>query len=261
MNETEIETALLALCEIARPQTMSRFRMPIDIDDKEADPGGFDPVTLADRGAEAAIREWLMRHYPTHGILGEEEAPVNPDAEWRWIIDPVDGTRAFISGLPTWGTLVGLMRDGEPVAGVMHQPFTDEIFLNAGGASKYLRGGVAAALKTSPIGALQQATAMTTSPDIFPDHEKPLWYNMLEATRLVRYGCDCYAYAMLAAGHIEIVMESCLHVYDIAPLIPVIRGAGGIVTDWQGNPCNEGGRVLAAANKAIHEQAIELLNA
>jgi myo-inositol-1(or 4)-monophosphatase len=260
MNETEIETALLALCEIARPQTMSRFRLPIDIDDKQTVPGGFDPVTLADRGAEAAIREWLAGHYPAHGILGEEDAPVNPDAAWRWIIDPVDGTRAFISGLPTWGTLIGLMHEGEPVAGVMHQPFTDEIFLNAGSGSKYMRAGDISMLRTSPIEALPQATAMTTSPDIFPDADKPLWQKMLGASRLVRYGCDCYAYAMLAAGHIEIVMESCLHVYDIAPLIPVIRGAGGIVTDWQGNPCNEGGRVLAAANLAIHEQALDLLN-
>ena len=250
MTPDLIETTLNALCAAAEVETLARFRIPIEISNKLADKGGdaFDPVTLADQAAEAAIRQYIIRHFPDHGILGEEEAPRNEGAEYNWIIDPIDGTRAFISGLPTWGTLIGLSRHGNPIAGVMHQPFTGEKFITSGKGAYLEHRGIRTLMSSSKKSELNQATIMTTAPELFKGSEVEAFRRLSKACRLTRYGFDCYAYAMVAAGQVELVAESGLNAYDIAPLIPIIEQAGGVVCSWDGSSAAGGGRVLAAAN-------------
>jgi myo-inositol-1(or 4)-monophosphatase len=228
------------------------------VENKEAD--GFDPVTQADRAAEAAIRELIMQRYPQHGIIGEEEDAVRPDAEYCWIIDPIDGTRSFICGLPSWGTLIGLQHKGKPVAGVMAQPFTGERFIGHEGVSHLVQGGKRTRLVTRKTARLADALMMTTTPFLFDPGDIERYRAVEAACRLTRYGYDCYAYAMVAAGQIDLVVESNLKSYDIAPLIPVIEGAGGIVTTWDGGSARDGGRIIAAANATLHEEALRLLN-
>lgn len=255
---TDIESFMLELCDAAGRETMPRFRMRLDVDNK--DDAGFDPVTEADRAAEVAITALIEVRFPSHGILGEEGEPVNPDAEYCWHIDPVDGTRAFICGLPSWGTLIGLSRNGVPIAGVMHQPFTGEMFLTSGDGAFHIRAGDRTRLEASHTHELSAAKLMTTTPALF-DAEEIGGYRALESqVRLARYGFDCYAYAMLAAGHIDLVVESGLKSYDIAPLIPIIEQAGGRVTTWEGGSAINGGRVLAAANPALHDAALAILS-
>lgn len=257
MTPSEINTILDALCEVAETETMTRFRQGLDVENKLD--GGFDPVTLADRGAERAIRNWLGEHHPGHGIVGEEEGPYQADAEYCWIIDPVDGTRSFISGLPAWGTLIGLYRNGKPLAGVMHQPFTGEKFIATGAGCRLERAGSSIALATSGVRSIERAIVMTTSPDIFSMAEKPAWERIRQRARLVRYGFDCYAYCMVAAGHVDMVIESGLNAYDIAALIPIIEQAGGAVSTWDGGSPAHGGRIIAAANADLIEEALPLL--
>ncbi|MCB1463370.1 MAG: histidinol-phosphatase [Nitratireductor sp.] len=256
----EIEPLLRELCAVAARETMPRFRMRLDVDNKEDGSNGFDPVTEADREAERAIRRYLAEHCPDHGILGEEEAPLNPDAEYCWHIDPVDGTRAFICGLPSWGTLIGLAREGKAIAGVMHQPFTGEMFLADGETTWAIRGDERKALSTSGITELGDAKLMTTTPFLFADDIIDGYRNLEARVRLARYGFDCYAYAMVAAGHIDLVVESSLKSYDIAALIPVIEQAGGVVTTWTGENAISGGSIVAAATPSLHQAALELLD-
>ncbi|MCG6859450.1 MAG: histidinol-phosphatase [Salaquimonas sp.] len=257
----EIESILLEMCDVAARETMPRFRMRLTVDNKDdGDGGGFDPVTAADKEAERAIRRLLAERFPDHGILGEEEAPLNPDAEYCWHIDPVDGTRAFICGLPSWGTLIGLARNGRAIAGVMHQPFTGEYFLADGDNSWAIRQDTRKSLHTSGVTELANAKLMTTTPFLFADNIIG-GYRALEAkVRLARYGFDCYAYAMVAAGNIDLVVESGLKSYDIAALIPVVEQAGGVVTTWAGDNAIGGGSIIAAATPALHATAIEILN-
>jgi len=265
-HSSEKITALMhRLCDAAAQETMSRFRSTLDITNKlEA---GFDPVTEGDREAEKAIRAILNVEIPDDGIIGEEFGTTNADAEFQWIIDPIDGTRAFISGLPLWGTLIGLYRDGKPFAGVLDQPFTRERFLavtDDGGklhSTLAIDGQTAKPLRTKQTSNLSEATLMTTSPNIFSDEETPFYKHLENQTKLARYGCDCYAYGMVAAGQVDLVVESGLNIYDIAALIPIIEGAGGVVSDWSGGSAVNGGQILACANSAIQEQAIAHLNA
>ncbi|MFZ1814059.1 MAG: histidinol-phosphatase [Rhizobiaceae bacterium] len=253
------EAFLHELCDIAAEQTMPRFRSSIDVDNK--DDGGFDPVTEADRSAEIAIRAILRERFPDHGILGEEEAPYRPDAEYCWHIDPVDGTRSFICGLPSWGTLIGFSRNGIASAGVMHQPFTGERYMACGQGSFLLHNGGRTRLATSRNEALDHTIMMSTSPFLFKGEDGPRYLELESRCKLVRYGYDCYAYAMLASGHIGLVVESGLKSYDIAALIPVIEQAGGVVTTWSGDNAIGGGSILAAANPALHEKAMAILSA
>jgi histidinol phosphatase-like enzyme (inositol monophosphatase family) len=245
------------LCDVSAAETLPRFRSALQVDNKEE--GGFDPVTIADREAERAIRAAISARFPDHGIIGEEDHALNGGARWCWVIDPVDGTRAFISGLPSWGTLIGLTCDGVPVAGVMDQPFTGERFFATDGGSWWRRGGETQTLRTRQETSLANAILMTTSPHIFDADEAQRYRSVEQRCRLFRYGFDCYAYAMVAAGQIDLVVESSLKTYDIAALIPVIENAGGIVTGWNGESAVEGGRVLACANRRIHAEALELL--
>lgn len=260
LERAELETFLLKLCAAAEAETLPRFRSANTVSNKLA--GGFDPVTKADREAERVIRMLIMERFSDHAIIGEEYGTrTTGESRYQWIIDPIDGTRAFISGLPLWGTLIAFCEHNKPLAGVMAQPFTGEIYLSDSQESWLLHRGEKHQLKTSPNSELQSATLMTTSPVLFAPEKRGPYDRVEAACRLARYGADCYAYCMLASGSIDLVIEADLNVYDIAALIPLIRDAGGLVTDWQGNPDPWGGDVIAAANPEIHAAALALLNA
>ena len=236
------------------------FRSHFSIDNK-ARGGGFDPVTESDRAAETLIRRLIAEALPAHGIKGEEFPDHQPEAEYVWVIDPIDGTRAFLCGLPVWGTLIGLTRNGQPVLGAMHQPFTGELFVGGFGGAFLKQGGSQRALRTRATAELAEARLMTTDPGLFSEDEARAFAGLRADVRLTRYGADCYAYAMLAAGQIDLVVEAGLKPYDIVPLVPIIEAAGGVVSTWDGRPATEGGRILAAANPALHERALRRLAA
>lgn len=247
------------LADASARETLPRFRADIGVDNKIA--GDFDPVTEADRAAERAIRDLIGRRFPDHGIIGEEYGAEGADREFVWVIDPVDGTRAFISGLPVWGTLVGLYRDGRAVMGLIDQPFTGERYV-AGpeGAFSRFRGGARNAISTRKATGLDKAIMMTTSPWLYGEVDFPVFRDLEASVKLSRYGCDCYAFAMLAAGHVDICIESGLHVYDIAGLIAPIEQAGGVVTDWSGGRPEEGGNIVACGSAELHAEVLETLN-
>ena len=235
------------------------FRTSLAAEDKSHG-GSFDPVTEADRAGEAAMRQLIKRTFPTHGIVGEEFGVENENAEYVWVLDPIDGTRAFISGLPTWGTLIGLTRNGAPAFGMMHQPFTGERFFGDTGRATFRKDGVEKTLRTRHCERLEDAVLSTTTPRLFTGKEQAAYERVEEKTRLARYGCDCYAYCMVAAGYMDLVIENGLKPYDIAALIPIIEGAGGIVTTWDGQSAAKGGNIVAAGDKRVHAAALELLN-
>jgi myo-inositol-1(or 4)-monophosphatase len=233
------------------------FRTALAIDNKR--PGAFDPVTAADRAAETAMRTLIRRSFPDHGIIGEEYGNERADAEYVWVLDPIDGTKSFINGMPTWGTLIGLLRFGEPVFGLMHQPFTRERFSGDGGAARYRGPNGARELHVRECANLKDALLATTSPRLMNDADRAQFARVEDAAKLSRYGGDCYSYCMLAAGQIDLVIETELKPYDILPLIPIITGAGGIVTTWENGPPQAAGRIVAAGDKRVHEQALKIL--
>ena len=257
MNPIEITQFMHALCDLAMKETLPRFRSKIDVANKEDE--GFDPVTEADKNAERIIRENIIERYPDHGILGEELGTVNEGAEYCWIIDPIDGTRSFISGIPVWGTLIGLYKNNVPLAGIMHQPFTDERYYTNGENSFLRHGGSETMLATRNNNEISDSIILTTTPYLFTKSEMGAYLRLESSCKLPRYGTDCYAYCLLAAGQVDLVVESSLHIYDIAALIPIIQNAGGIITDWQGNNAYHGGQVIAAANENLHQQALTIL--
>ena len=258
----DLESFFNLLCDAAAIETLKLFRQPMAIDNKQElqDESGFDPVTVADKAAERVIREIIMQHYPDHGVLGEEYGAINEGAEYCWIIDPIDGTRSFISGLPLWGTLIALYHHGKPLAGIMHQPFSDERYFSDGSCSLLIHGTNRQKISTRDTADLGDCIMLTTSPKIFDEHEIAAYERVEKASKLTRYGADCYAYAMVASGQADLVVESKLFIYDIAALIPIIKNAGGLMTNWQGGCAAQGGQILACANKHIHDQAIALLN-
>src|SRR5262249_28534440 len=210
----------------AAAETLPRFRREGAVANKME--AGFDPVTEADREAERAIKALILQECPDHGILGEEHGLVNPDSRYLWVIDPIDGTRAFISGLPVWGTLVGLTIDGDAVAGMMSQPFTGELFYATDSGARYEGPGGARVLKARSTTRLADATLFTTTPSLYRGGKRAI-YDRLEArVRLPRYGTDCYAFAMVAAGHADIAIDPELQPYDIVGLIAIIEKAGGV---------------------------------
>ncbi|HTJ57372.1 MAG TPA: histidinol-phosphatase [Devosiaceae bacterium] len=250
---------LLAAAAAAAAETLPRFRTRLAVDNKFTI--GFDPVTDGDREAERAIRETIAARFPDHAIIGEEMADKTADGPFEWIIDPIDGTRAFISGAPVWGTLIGLRVDGKTVAGLMAQPFTGETYLGLPGGSRFLRGAEDVGIRTSGVTELALAKLSATSPDIFEGAGVMSPWNALRGAVLqTRYGLDCYAYCLLAAGHIDLVCEAALKNVDIAPLIPLIENAGGVVTTWDGASAEQGGNCLAAATPELHAAALAVLN-
>ncbi len=235
------------------------FRSSISADDKSRG-GAFDPVTEADRAGEVAMRQLIRRTFPTHGIIGEEFGAEAEDAEYVWVLDPIDGTRAFIAGLPTWGTLIGLNRHGTPAFGMMHQPFTGERYFGDGAGATYRGPGGERRLRVRPCASLKDVVMATTSPRLFTGETLRAYDRVESVARLARYGTDCYAYCMLAAGQIDLVIEAGLKPYDIVALIPIIEGAGGIVTAWDGGSAANGGSIIAAGDRRIHAAAVELLS-
>jgi histidinol phosphatase-like enzyme (inositol monophosphatase family) len=253
-----IRATLLEAAAAAARETLPRFRTGLAVDNKYAQ--GFDPVTDGDREAERAIRAVIGTRFPFHAILGEELADKLADGPHSWIVDPIDGTRAFISGVPVWGTLIGFCVGGRAAAGLMSQPFTGETFLGLPGGSSYRRGGEEVALSTSGVTRLAGAKLSATSPELFEaSGTREQWDALRRAVLQVRYGLDCYAYCMLAAGHLDLVCEAGLKQVDIAPLIPIIENAGGVVTRWDGGPAEPGGNCLAAATPELHAAALAVL--
>jgi myo-inositol-1(or 4)-monophosphatase len=235
------------------------FRSALSVENK-AHGGGFDPVTAADRAAETVMRALIKKTFPAHGIIGEEFPAERPDAEYVWILDPIDGTKSFICGLPMWGTLIALTRNGNPIYGLMHQPFTREHFSGDGRGARYRGPAGDRALQTRPCAALSDAIMLTTSPLLMNEADRRSFGRVEQAVRLSRYGGDCYAYCVLAAGHADLIIETELKPHDVLALIPIIEGAGGIVTTWENGSPSKGGRIVAAGDRRVHEQAMKLLN-
>ncbi len=234
------------------------FRTSLGVEDKGS-AAGFDPVTAADRAAETAMRTLIKRSFPEHGIVGEEYGNENTDAEYVWVLDPIDGTKSFITGMPAWGSLIGLTRNGAAVFGMMHQPFIRERFSGNGGAAHYRGPAGERELHVRPCATLADAMVFTTNPRLMNEADRAAFGGVESAVRLSRYGGDCYAYCMLASGHVDLVIETGLKPHDIVALIPIIEGAGGIVTSWEGGSAVKGGRVIAAGDKRAHAAAMKLL--
>jgi myo-inositol-1(or 4)-monophosphatase len=249
------------LADAAGAAIVPHFRKIIPVTDKGAGTALYDPVTEADKGAEAAIRALLKAERPEDGILGEEYGEQKGTSGRTWVIDPVDGTRAFITGNTQWGTLIALNEGGYPVLGILDQPVTKERFIGAGGHASLETDGEKAPLRVRHCHRLADAVLMTTHPwDYFTEVEQARFRQLSAAARMSRFGGDCYAYGLLAMGFVDVVVEARLKAWDIDALIPIVEGAGGIVTDWQGLPCAKGGRVIAAGDKRVHAEALKILS-
>jgi histidinol phosphatase-like enzyme (inositol monophosphatase family) len=254
----DFESFVQDLAREAGEAILPFFRTRMNIENK-GEKSPFDPVTEADKAAELAMRGLIRKNFPAHGIIGEEFGETNSDADYVWVLDPIDGTKGFMCGLPTWGTLIGLTYKGKPVYGMMHQPFVGESFYGDGVTAHSHSILGTKKLKTRKCTNLSDAVLSTTSPHNFSslDFEK---YKAVETSvKLARYGGDCYAYALLAAGHVDIVIESGLAIYDILPLIPVLEGAGAYIASWQGSSPLQGGQIIAAGDKRVFEEALVLL--
>lgn len=246
------------LADAARAAVLPFFRTAdLDADSKEA--GRFDPVTAADRAAEDAIRAILAAERPADAILGEERGAAAGTSGLTWVIDPIDGTRAFLAGAPTWGVLIALADEAGPFLGLIDQPHIGERFRGGLGRADLTGPRGTAPLATRAPRPLGQAILMSTFPEVGTPAERAAFERVAGAARLVRYGLDCYAYGLVAAGQVDLVIEAGLAPYDVAAPIAVIEAAGGVVTDWRGGPAHQGGRILAAANPAVHAQALARL--
>ena len=257
---SDFEPVMHELADCSANAIMPFFRSKLDVDEKH-EKGMYDPVTEADRGAEQVMRELIIKRFKDHGIIGEEFPNKDPDADLCWVFDPIDGTRAFIIGAPTWGTLIGLSHKGQPRLGMMNQPFTGERYWGSDvGAFYRCRDQETKRLATSSVVELSQAVLSSTAPEHFTHRggwEK--FQNLSNQTRMTRYGYDCYAYCLLSLGLVDIVAEAGLATYDIAPLVPIIRAAGGIVTTWDNGDPAQGGEILASANQELHDKALATL--
>ena len=247
-----------SLARLAGEVILPQFRRRLAVDNKKAGTD-YDPVTEADRAAERVMREAIRERYPAHGILGEEFGFETGDG-LTWVLDPIDGTRGFVMGLLHWGTLVALFDGQRPVVGAIRQPVLDETFAGDGDRAVYTRGREERALATRPCPELGEALAGTTAPDLFRTERQVSGFGRIRRlTRGMRYGTDCYLYAMLAMGLADLVIEANLKPYDVQALIPVVEGAGGVITDWDGGNPAMGGEVLATGDARLHERALEEL--
>lgn len=245
------------LADAARIAILPFFRMNPNIDNKASI--GFDPVTQADTAAETVMRNLIRTHRPDDAIIGEEFDDQAGSSGWTWVLDPIDGTRAFIAGTSTWGVLIAARFNGKPCVGIMDQPFTDERWAACPNRGFWSRGRARAPLITRKSVALENAILATTDPFLFEGPHQDRFGQLRDATRLTRYGLDCTAYALLALGHIDLVVEPNLKDVDIAALIPIIEGAGGLVTNWQGHHNPHGGHILAAGCPDLHAKALAIL--
>lgn len=261
------------MAAVSAAETLPYFRQPLHVENKlanesEGSAQAFDPVTIADKNTETALRKLINQRFPDHGILGEEYGAENLEAEFVWVLDPIDGTRLFVSGLPLWGTLIALCHEGKPILGAMIQPVLGEIFVGAGNHAWLAAMNSEAQprrLATRQHESLNQATLFTTDPALLTAGERSRYDKLEQGCQLYRYGSDCYGYAMVASGFADLDVEAGLQIYDIAALIPIIEAAGGKVTTWQGKPVlglekQERLQVLAAANQTLHSKALDILS-
>ena len=258
---SDLRAVAHALADAARAATLPLFRQPGLATDDKGQGGRFDPVTAADRAAEGAMRAILARLRPGDAIMGEEQADTPGTTGLTWVLDPIDGTRGFIAGTPTWGVLIAVQDDTGPIFGIIDQPYIGERFEGGFGHARLTGPHGIAPLATRGTADLADATLFTTFPEVGTPADRAGFDAVRDRVRLTRYGMDCYAYALLALGHVDLVIEAGLHPYDVAGPVAVIQAAGGIVTDWAGAPAHHGGRVLAAANPAIHAAALTILRA
>jgi myo-inositol-1(or 4)-monophosphatase len=242
------------LADEARSLALRYFRTRLDIIDKADE----SPVTIADREVEAAMRKRIGERYPGHGILGEEHGRAATDAEFVWVLDPIDGTRSFISGSPLWGVLIALLWRGRPVLGLIDAPVTGERWFAVAGQGASLNGTPA---RASACTALADACLYSTSPDIFDADGWDRFERVRKQTKMRRFGGDCYSYGLLASGHIDLVIESGLQPYDYLATVTVLAEAGAVITDWEGQPLTmaSNGNVIAAANATLHAEALRVL--
>jgi histidinol phosphatase-like enzyme (inositol monophosphatase family) len=262
LDRYETDRALIGvLADAARAASLPHFRNGIIADNKAL--SGFDPVTAADKAAEAAMRALLAEHRPQDGILGEEEEAVPSRSGRTWVIDPIDGTRAFLAGLPSWCVLIALVEEAGPVLSVIDQPHIGERFTGSTGAAgrsaHVERDGTRLPLRVRGTRLLAGAIGETTDPYLFEGAEACAFDAVRQRARLMRYGLDAYGYAMVAHGGLDFVVESELKAWDVAALVPVVEGAGGIITSWRGRPAHEGGQVVASASEALHGELMALL--
>lgn len=250
------ERFALALADAARPIALRYFRQPLAIDTKADE----SPVTIADREIETAMRTLLAQRYPDHGILGEEHGRIGLDREFLWVIDPIDGTKSFISGMPTFGVLIALLQDGKPLLGVVDHPALGERFIGITGRETLWNG---TPCRVRDCRALKDAILFATTPDMFEGTAIAPFERVSRAAKVRRFGGDCFAYAMMAGGHVDAVVEAQLQPYDYMALVPMVEGAGGVITDWSGAPLTieSDGRVVAAATASLHKDILDLLNA
>jgi histidinol phosphatase-like enzyme (inositol monophosphatase family) len=254
-----LEALLLELNAVSAAAILPLFRADHGLEDKRGG-GVFDPVTEADKGGEAAIRKLVSERFPDHGFIGEEYGEERADAEFVWVLDPIDGTRAFIAGLPVWTTLIGLRFQGEPVLGSIGQPYLGEVFLGSPLGARLRTPSGERRLRVRACPELAQAIAATTDPALYADAESDAWRQIWRRARLVRYGCDAYAYAMVALGTLDLVIEPSLKPWDIEAAIPVLQAAGGIITDWRGDPLGRAaGQAVMAGDRACLEEALGAL--
>lgn len=259
MPETNLDAFLavaLELADAAGEIIRPYFRKLLAVDDKP----DLTPVTIADRAAEQAMRALIERRYPTHGIIGEEYGRLREDAELVWVLDPIDGTKSFISGVPLFGTLIALTCRGRPILGIIDQPVSRERWVGVAGCATTLNGTV---VHCRPCPGLAAATLFATTPDMFKGSDAAAFAAVSGAVKLTRFGADCYAYGLLAAGFIDLVLEASLKPYDFCSMVPIVEGAGGVATDWRGAALglSSEGRVLVAGDGRIHRAALRLLSA
>ena len=254
----EFEVFAIDCVRVAGAEALRHFRTGILAEDKGGE-SFYNPVTEADRRAELAIRARVASRYPEHGLFGEEHGHEPGRSPLTWVIDPIDGTKAFLTGMLHWGVLLALYDGAQPVLGLMYQPFTDELFVGRPGGARYRRGEVARDLRVRECARLADAALASTGTDYFAPHALERFLQVKAGARLTRFGGDCYLYALLAMGQLDLVVEWGLKPYDIQAMIPIIRAAGGIVTAWDGGDCSQGGAVVAAGDARVHAEALALL--
>lgn len=261
-SREEIQTLLDFAIQIALDAgdiALKYFRSDLDITDKS---GGnvYDPVTRADREIESYLREKIKDKYPQHSIVGEEEGISSGAQSYTWFIDPIDGTRGFVTGSPIWGTLIGLVDNNKCIAGVMHQPFIKETYIGSEAGAFLLNNQGKKRLGCSNTEKISDSIMCNTHLGMFRnDRDNRIFHELVNSCRFSRFGTDCYGYTLLAMGLVDLVLEARLETYDIIPLIPIIEAAGGVVTDWDGNSARNGGNIVACANPILHENVLAFM--
>jgi histidinol phosphatase-like enzyme (inositol monophosphatase family) len=260
MDDLDDDTLAFAhrLADAAGAVIRPYFRHRLNVIDKGKT--AFDPVTAADREAEAAMRALIRAERPGDGILGEEHGAEQGSNEFRWVLDPIDGTRAFITGRPTWGTLIALEKNGRPILGIIDQPVLNERFVGFRGRAEFHSSLARTPIACRPCAALADAVVSTTHPwAYFTPAERNGFETVCARARMSSFGGDCYAYALLAMGHLDVIIEATLQPWDVAALVPIVENAGGVLTDWTGGPVPHGGRIVAAGDPRVHAEVLEVL--